>query len=425
MSINTLLPADIYIVHNKTILNDFDKKLLLSLYEPILGSLPIGLYLTLWNDLDGEQISRKYNHHHLMAILRSKLDLIKEARTSLEAVGLIRTYFKKDDLNHYVYELYSPLTPSEFFSHPILNVVLYNNVGATEYERLKNNYKKERIDLKEYTEISKRIDEVYSPVGNLPVFESLERTTSDIKCNDEVDFDFIISSIPKTLINEKAFNKKTRELINQLAFMYKIDSLNMSELIRSVINEYGMIDKNNLKIAARKQFEYNSGALPTLVYRTQPEYLKSPSGDNSSRGKIINLFENVNPVDYLRIKNHGTKPTNSEMKIIEKLIIDMEMTPAVVNVLLDYILRINNNNLNMGFVETIASQWKKANLKTAEEAMDFAEKENKRITKKVQKDKPSVAKKVKEPVWFNKNIESKEMNPDELAELEEMMKEFK
>ena len=60
-----------------------------------------------------------------------------------------------------MYELYSPLTPLEFFNHPILNVVLYNNVGEREYENLKNMYKLPRVDLKEYTDISKKLDEVY------------------------------------------------------------------------------------------------------------------------------------------------------------------------------------------------------------------------------------------------------------------------
>jgi len=54
----TLLPADAYFVYNKTILNDFDKKMLISFYEPIVGHLAISLYLTLWNDLDSTQISR-------------------------------------------------------------------------------------------------------------------------------------------------------------------------------------------------------------------------------------------------------------------------------------------------------------------------------------------------------------------------------
>lgn len=417
----TLLPADIYIVYNKTILNDFDKHILISLYEPIIGHLAVSLYLSLWNDLENKQISRELTHHHLMSILKCPLNTIKEARQALESVGLLKTYVKNMNVNNYVYEIYSPLTPNEFFNHPILNIVLYNNLGAREYDYLKNKYKIEKIDLKEYEEITKQIDEVFTPVSDLPVFETIDRSITDLTCKEQVDFDLIISAIPKGIINERAFNKKTKELINQLSFVYKIDSLKMMELIRSVLNEYGMIDKNNLRIAARKQYQFNNGALPTLVYRSQPEYLKTPTGDNSMRGKIIQMFENINPVDFLRNKNKGAKLTSKEMKLIEMLIVDMEMPPAVVNVLLDYVLRKNNNRLVTGYVETIASQWKRANLKTAGEAMDFAEKEHKKIIKK-EKVVPSQA---KEPVWFNKNIESSNISEAEQAELENLLKEFK
>lgn len=111
------------------------------------------------------------------------------------------------------------------------------------------------------------------------------------------------------------------------------------ELIRSVLNEFGMIDKTALRQAARKMYQFNNGALPTLIYRSQPEYLKTPAGDNSMRGKIIQVFESINPVDFLRNKYRGVKPTNADIKIIEMLVIDLEMPPAVVNVLLDYVLR--------------------------------------------------------------------------------------
>ena len=378
----TLLPADRYVIFNRTILTDFDKNVLITFYEPIVGHLAISLYLTLWNDLDGiNQVSRELNHHHLMSILKCPLQVIKEARESIEAVGLLKTYYKSGDVNSYIYELYSPLTPGEFLNHPILNVVLYNNIGATEYEYLKKKYQKLKIDTKDYLDITKKLDEVYRAESDIPTFEGLERTISDIECGDKVDFDLIISSIPKGIVNERAFNKKTRELINELAFIYKIDSLKMMELIRSVLNEYGMIDKEALRQAARKMYQFNNGALPTLIYRSQPEYLKTPVGDNSMRGKIIGLFESINPVDFLRNKYRGVKPTNADIKIIEMLVIDLEMPPAVVNVLLDYVLRKNNNRLSRAYIETIAGQWKRAGLKNASEAMDFAEKENAKFNK--------------------------------------------
>lgn len=418
----TLLPADRYVIFNKTILTDFDKKVLITFYEPIIGHLGVSLYLTLWNDLEGiNQVSRELNHHHLMSILKCPLNAIKEAREALEAVGLIKTYFKSGDINNYIYELYSPLSPTEFLNHPILNVVLYDNIGDSEYEYLKKLYQKLKIDTKDYTDVSKKIDEVYVSQSDIPVFESIERSVNDITCNDQVDFDLIISSIPKGIINERAFNKKTKELINQLAFIYKIDSLKMMELIRSVLNEYGMIDKTALRQASRKMYQFNNGALPTLIYRSQPEYLKTPVGDNSMRGKIIRAFESINPVDFLRNKYRGVKPTTADIKIIEMLVIDLEMPPAVVNVLLDYVLRKNNNRLSRAYIETIAGQWKRAGLKNASEAMDFAEKENNKLTKKLSNKEHTS----NEPVWFNKDNQKQELTIEEQQEMENLFKEFK
>ena len=420
----TLLPADRYVIYNKTILTEFDHKTLIAFYEPIIGHLAVSLYLTLENDLDNlGQVSREFNHHHLMSILKCRLDVLKSARESLEAVGLLKTYFKSGNVGSYIYELYSPLSPVEFLAHPILSVVLYNNIGASEYEYLKKMYQKLRIDTKEYTDISKRIDEVYTAVaGSSVAFDSINRSVGDIECAEQVDFDLIISSIPKGIINDKAFNKGVRKLINQLAFVYKIDSLKMMELIRSVLNEFGMIDKNALRLAARKMYQFNNGALPTLIYRSQPEYLKTPAGDNSMRGKIIQAFESINPVDFLRVKYRGVKPTNADIKIIEMLIIDLELPPAVVNVLLDYVLRKNNNRLSKGYIETIAGQWKRAGLTNASDAMDFAERENKRLSKKLVSNKS----KAQEPVWFNnKDNTVQELSKEEQEEIENLFKEFK
>ena len=417
----TLLPADRYVVINKTILTDADRKYLISFYEPIIGHLAISLYLVLINDLEESKgVSRDFTHHHLMSLLKTPLKVLKEAREALEATGLLKTYFKKGDVNNYIYEIYSPLSPSEFFNHPILNIVHYNNIGATEYEYLKKQYQKLKVDTKEYIDITRKLDDVMESGINVPTMDVRERSINDIEVKDQVDFDLILSSIPKGIINEKVFTKKTIELINDLEFIYKIDTLKMIELVRSVLNEYGMIDKDNLRINARKMYQFNNGTLPTLIYRSQPEYLKSPVGDNSMRGKIIEMFEKLNPVDFLKNKYGGAKPTNRDIKLIENLIIDLEMPPAVVNVLLDYVLRKNNNKLATNYIETIAGQWKRAGLKNASEAMDFAEKENKKFTKKLDTVKAS-----KEPVWFNKTEKVEEMSDADKQELENLLKEFK
>ena len=120
----SLFPADIYQVVDKSLLSETDKYVLNMLYMPIIGNIAVSLYLKLQTEAGKYQISTSLSHHHLMTSMGLTLDNIKEARLKLEGIGLLRTYYYKDDINQYVYELYSPLSPSEFFSHPIFNVVL-------------------------------------------------------------------------------------------------------------------------------------------------------------------------------------------------------------------------------------------------------------------------------------------------------------
>ncbi|MBE6154100.1 MAG: hypothetical protein E7163_00785 [Firmicutes bacterium] len=425
MKLITLLPADKYVVINKTILTEVDKKNLINLYEPIIGFASTSLYLTLWSDLDRlELMSKDFTHHHLMSILKSDLDSIKHARESLEAVGLMKTYYKEGDINSYVYELYSPLSAQEFFNNPILNIVLYNNVGEEEYSNLKNIYKKVNIELKDYVDITKTLNETFEST-NVPTIEARDRETLPLNIESNIDFDMIISSMPRGIINEKTFNKKMKELIINLSFIYDLDNLKITELIRASINEKGSIDKETLRKNARKYYQFNNGTLPTLIYRTQPEYLKTPMGDNSKKGRIIGVFENTSPYDFLKSKYKGATPTARDLKLLEMLLIDLELNPAVVNVLIDYVLKKNNNKLTLSYVETIAGQWKRAGVKTAREAMDFAEKEHKKLVKKTPKTENSKFKEVPVPVWFDQNIKKQEVSEEEEKELEELLKEFR
>ena len=427
MKVITLLPADIYTVVNRSILTEIDRKNLITLYEPIIGPLSISLYLTLWRDLDKLEImSIDYTHHHLMSILKTDLDSIKTAREGLEAVGLIKTYLKEGNINNYVYELYSPLSAYDFFNHPIFNVILYNNVGKKEYDLIKTEYRKMSINLTDYQDISKPLDVTFKSTNLLvDSMDIIKSNSNNLNLENKVDFDLIMASIPKGIISERAFNKKTKELINQLAFLYNFDSLKMTELLRTAINEKGFIDKEELRLSARKYYQYNNnGNLSTLIYRKQPEYLKSPSGDTSNRGKIIHVFETTSPYDFLKSKYKGVRPTTRDLKLLEYLVVDLELKPAVVNVLIDYVLRRNNNKLSQAFIETIAGQWKRLNIQTADAAMQVAEKEHKKYTKKAQKES---IKKIteKEPVWFNQKQEKEQISEEEQKELEDLLKEFK
>ncbi len=414
----SLLPADMYTVVSKTILNLEDRDNLIMLYEPIMGPLAVSLYLTLWRDLKNNSFkSEEYNHHHLMCLMKLDLKSIKEARCALESLGLLKTYVKKGDIYSYVYELYSPMSPREFLNHPVLNVVLYNNIGKMEYEAIKKSYEKKSMSLSEYEDITSSLNMTFASSNVLPEVDATERVKQNIQAKNVIDFDMLIASIPKDILNEKAFNKRTRELIENLAFVYNLDTIKFSEIIRNVINERGFIVAEELRKLARNYYTYhNNGKLPTLVYKEEKTGLLE---NMSKRDKIIYIFENTKPYDFLKSKYHGVTPTNRDLKLLETLCCDLNLKPAVVNVLIDYVLKKNDNKLNKNFVETIAGQWVRSGVKTAREAMSLAEKEQKKLIAKA----PTNIKTPEDvPVWFKTEIKRNEATLEEQKELEELMK---
>lgn len=423
-----VLPADSYIVVNKSIITEVDKKILVDLYQPIIGNSAVSLYLTLLNDLEKNSfVTGELTHHHLLSVMQISLEDIVKSREKLEGIGLVKTYVKKGSVNNYVYVLYSPVSASEFLNHPILNMVLYNNVGKLEYKKIVDSYKLPRIVLKDYEDISLKFDDVFTSVTVNSFFNNdniVSKKKGEILFKDIVDFELLISGLDSNMINEKAFNKDVRNLINNLSFLYNIDISTMQSLIRTCINEKGMIDKDLLRKGARNFYQFeNSGNLPTIVHYSQPEYLKSPVGDGSKRGKMIYTFENTNPYQFLKSKYKNGKVVARDLQIIENLLLDLKLSPGVVNVLLDYCLRVNNKKLNKNYIETIASHWKRLGIETVPEAMNACIKEHKKSSKKA----VSLSKKKQEekvPDWFDQTIDKKK-NEEEEKELANLINNYK
>ena len=426
----SILPADTYIVVNKTIISENDRRIINTLYQPIIGALATNLYFTLCMDLDkNEFMSEEMSHHHLMTTTNLSLEDINVSREKLEAVGLIKTFYKeKEDSNSFVYELFSPLSVNEFFTHPILNVVLYSTVGKKEYERLTNYFKVPKLNLNDYEDITKSFDDVFTSSPST-VFENSIQNIKDINklginLKNNIDFDLLLTSIPKESINEKTFNIENKELIEKLAYIYNLNTEEIKNVVLSSLNDKLMIDKTALRKNARNYYLYqNNGKLPSLLYKNQPEYLRSPIGKDSNRAKMIYTFETTSPYNFLKGKNNGAKPTDRDLKLIENLSIDLGLQPAVINVLIDYVLRVNDNKLNKNFVETIAGQWKRSNIETAEEAMNQAVKESKKKTK-INKSTYN-KKEVELPSWFDKKIEKEEITTEEENEMKNLLKDYK
>lgn len=428
MKLVSILPADSYVVINKSLINDKDRFNLTMLYQPIIGSVSLSLYFTLWADLNKTEImSNEYTHHHLMNVMGIKLDEIVSARKRLEAVGLLKTLFKSGQINNYVYELYSPLSACEFFSNPILASSLLSSLGKKEYQMLVNYYKMPKINTSEFENITTHFSDIYM----MSVKEIKDVTEDDIKkkdkleviIDDKIDFDFILSSIPKGILSNKALNESIKKLINRLAYLYNFDDTIMCNLIKDSINEKGLIDESELKKNCKNYYSFENNGIPKLAYKSRNNISADTKNIKDIKEKLINCFESTTPYDFLKAKYGGSKPTNKDVSLIESLLVNQELNPGVINVLVDYVLRINDNKLNKNFVESIASQWKINNITTVQDAMKQAEKEYRKMNQ-VKESKKKEKAKEELPTWYGKDVKKKEMTKEEVKELEDMLSEF-
>ena len=419
----SLFPADTYIVKNCTVLNSDSRIVLTKLYQPVIGSTAITLYLTLWDNLDTSQIiSTENTHHNLMAITRLKLEDILDAREKLEGIGLIKTYLKKGSVNNYIYELYSPLYPKEFLENPILSVTLESNIGTKEYEKVVKYFSLPKINLQGYEDISCSFSDTFE-ITSAPSY-SEERNIRHISelgilIDSKIDLTNVISMIPSEILNKRSITKDTKDLIYKLAFVYNLSESDLSELIRNSINEKHIIDKEKLRTNCHNYYTFeNKGETPSLIYKSQPEYLRKQVSSNSKKSKMIHTFETMTPYDFLSGKNKGVRPSKRELGILETLLVDYNLPPGVVNVLIDYVLKINDGKLTKNFILAIAAQWTRENIKTVEDAMELCKKENKsKQTRAVKK----VVQKEATPDWFNKQIGIKEATTEDIAKLEEQL----
>ena len=314
----------------------------------------------------------------------------------------------------------------------ILNVVLYTNLGKKEYQHLKSYFKIPRINTSSYEDITASFSDVFKSVP-LTSYEVIndnirKKNIQKLNINTDFDFEFLIESTPTNIDKNKVFTKEIKELILELSFLYDLDVMKIKDIIPTSLNERGTINKDEFRKNCRNYYQFeNKGLLPSVIYNQQPEYLKTPTGDNSKRAKMIYTFETISPYELLKSKNNGSEPTNRDLKLTEDLIINYSLKPGVVNVLIDYILKTNNNKLTRALAETIAGQWQRLNIETVDEAMKVAEKEHKKYNKnkQSQSSKKKVLKDEKIPEWFNKEIKKQEVSVESQKEMQDLLKEFR
>lgn len=132
-------------------LSPVDYRMLSSVYQPMVGSRATGLYMLLFQQIPSDRIGYSAPEQQRKLFLGMDLEpsekgrkMLAEQASRLEATGLLeskRHYLPEYDDYLYIYRLYPPLSPSEFFQTQHLALLLRDKVGSHTAAALRESFR--------------------------------------------------------------------------------------------------------------------------------------------------------------------------------------------------------------------------------------------------------------------------------------------
>lgn len=373
---------DLFKLKNQTLVAEYDFDTLITLYQPIVGYAAVSVYMMIWSMTKHSVADQYFSHDGLLNRMKMSPGEFVEARKKLEAVSLLKTYLYKDEQHDlYTYCLRAPETPKNFFDNILLHGLLIKAIGEKEASKQKCIFKYDDSKI-EGSEISATIANVFKPEYDESYLDLLNQRDEVVgrvraRIKSKFDYDLFIKFIcDSSQIKKTSFTKKHLKEFERLSALYGVSEEHMAQYAIDAFNP-------NLDIENRFDFDLiikdckNQDKFPFLR-KEDNNNEKGVVSSSSKLGNKINLMETVSPKDFLSYLQNGTKPVESDLTLIDRLSKELCLNPSVINVLLDYVLSVNNNRLSANYVMKVGATLVRENISTAYDAMNYFNHKNKK-----------------------------------------------
>ncbi len=404
-----------------SILTDYDRKTIDLLYQPLVGYGAIALFHTFWSSYENDN-EGLFSHEKILNFMRMSTSEFQKAREQLEAVGLMRTFYKEEnDVRFYKYVLYAPKMPNDFFQDILFAGLYEKYLGKKDAEMMASRYSPKKEDKRDGKEVSASFNEVFHPDLDDECFtnhleyrgKKEKRKTRKISSSFDKGTFFQIFSEKYSIRGEKVFSKSEINEIERIATLMGLDEESMADAVYRTLSS-SIDGKPEFQFENLIQTAKDEVRFPSLG-KIKPK--KSNVSSDTPIADKIRLCETKSPFEFLSIKQNNTEPVPSDIALINRLSSRLGLPPSVINVLVDYVLQVKDNTLPAAFTEKIGASLARANIDNALDAMNFLTKPRRKknalpsqtFEKDVDKDEEVVA-----------NKETPEEDVD--AEWEELLK---
>lgn len=445
--VGNILPNQLYRVFKSRPLTTEGKDALIHLYQPIIESDALALYLTLTADQQDPQES-EFIHLDILNAMNVGLQRFIHARNKLEGIGLLKTYEKEEDElgTTFLYHLQEPVHASDFFQDELYSFLLLNHVGERKFRQLVSLFQPAKWQEEGYQEVTTSFMDAYrlDTQQFAANEEDLQRVNGKFQDTQgrlvldeqQLDWDFLLYEAQRRYIRADNFDKDFRQKLLLYHSLYGYDVIELLDLMAdSVSLTTGKIDQKALEQLvlqkARTRFTKTANHLdPTSEEEIRRFNTLKQNGYSDNDLALIRESEKYAPMAFLKAIKAEKKSfvTDSEQWLLKSLVERSPLSNSVINVLIHYVLVVQNNAaLPASYVNNIAAQWSEMQVKTAEEAIKHVRdlvKEAKEKRTRPQTSSKKIIREEKLPSWAEKPVEEKTLSPERQAEIDKKLQAY-
>jgi len=349
-------------------ISDFDREMIADCYLPLIGSTCITLYEILLRQANRDSISIKSELISLLGITRENLN---NSLHKLEAVGLISTYkLEERSKINYIYKIYVPLTPSDYFKNPLLVSLLSTKVSKRRIMEIRMKYTASAKIPDDYVDMSYKFSDVFDTEPDYDELMMYSGKTLNLKAKEFQQ--------AKTEIDIEKYQKMLRDkgvdfssVKNDVSDIYKLCSLygfkenDAAELTQQAVDSYGIFNFDVFKNYASNYFKFK------IDDNTPSEDDNKVSFGTSAHAMRLRKMQDLDPQSYLHFLLKSKSIPKSYDKLLYTMAMEYNAPNSIINVVVDYTLQACNGKLPDQYVIKTYLSLKHSNITSAADAMAF------------------------------------------------------
>ncbi|MFA6795961.1 MAG: hypothetical protein WCR63_00060 [Bacilli bacterium] len=391
-------------------LSDFDREILSDYYLPLFDANAVMLYeFFIRKAKENDEISI---FDDLPRLFGTNIQNINNSLRKMEALGLVSTYrLEEKNSFHYIFKLYPPLSPRDFFKNPLLSTLLESKVSKRRILEIKMKYRAESEIPDDYVDISAKFSDVFDVTPDYSDLMNYSGNTLNLKAREyqdtrpEVSLEKLRKNLSDLGIDFEVVEPCIKKVYD-VCSVYGLKEEDAAELVQRSINSYNQF---NFEVFRNNASNYYNFRIPEESEHPENETIIF---GNSAYSKRLREAEKQYPQQFLQNLLKTNKLPKSYNNLIFTMKSEYGADDSIINIVNDYTLQACNGQLPEQYVVKTWLSLKHAGITNAQDAMSFLYQNRKEMYDKKKAKKAIGNKKDSENDDYATNSKEDEKNID-------------